>query len=319
MTTKTKPKTITPTEAHTAAQADVAEWETALAEARVELDSIDTSPATTPAQARKTAEQTAGATAYVKACETALTAAVDRKEAAARVVVAAEADALEPELTAAREALAAFDAKTEDLLTPLREHTGRDWQLVDPIRAARAAGVEGPLSFPVPARHRLVAPLEALERRQQALRAAAQGIDPVTVCEAAELPDSLRPGGVCPSPSLAKQAAEQAAYASQLEAEQAAIDAAMAQAQERLDAACALLGVPHLEADNDGSADHAQRNGRTWRDKYALTMAPVDFDTARRQAPYVAALETIAVLASWEDADKAADALRTRSNDPNAA
>ena len=300
--------------AYEAAQQAVTDWERNLEAAREELTKLDETPPTDAASARKVAANTAIAREYVTRCEHALEAALERHESAARAVVAAEADVLEPALEAVRAELATHDTITEGLKAKLREHTGRDWAELDPFRVARERGATGALSFAASTRERLTQPLRALERQQEALRAAARGEDPIAVCEAEELPDSLRPGGVLPSASLV----ERQRMADEAAREQAEIDARMAEAQQHLDAAYRALDLkPAAEATHTPGDEWAVQRGRDWGARFAGIMSgrgvPLPGADLQAQNAHLAALETIAALAGWDAGDEAANALQRRS------
>jgi len=138
-----------------------------------------------------------------------------------------------------------------------------------------------------------------------------RGEDPIAVCEAEELPDSMKPGGVLPSASLV----ERQRMADEAAREQAEIDARMAEAQQHLDAAYRALDLkPAAEATHTLGDDWAAQRGQQWRERYAATIPDrdiwADLDAHHKR---MAALETIAALAGWDAGDEAANALQRRS------
>lgn len=165
----------------------------------------------------------------------------DRAEPARRAVVLAEAAELDGLIRQARAALAAHEAKTAKLLDALQEHTGAQYRQVTlDILAdeAELAGRRSGVSIGQPAVEPLRREVSRLERRQQALRAAGEGLSvrqQLPDFSYGELPESLRPGsGILPQPGFASPppahdyAAEADALEEQVREQQAVVDRTLA-------------------------------------------------------------------------------------------
>lgn len=296
-------KTTTPAEAHAAAAQNVERWTAELEAARAQVEKLTAEPVADPAVARKQATALATAKEFSFRCARALDDAIDARDEHARAVVRAEADALAPEIAEARAELETHDARTAELLAPLREHTGRDWAEVDPVASWRAAGGDGRTAVKASTRARLAGALRTVERRRDVLLAAARGDDPAhMVSDPEDLPDSLKPGGVLPSPSLV---ARQAQEAEQVQAEQEHARL-LAEAQAHVDAALEALGVSlDIRADQPGSEWTDQRGAR-WREQFGAgrdEQVWSDIDGHLARMPH---LQMVASLAGWENADRAA-------------
>lgn len=244
MTTKTTPHGAA-LAAHAAAVAKTADMRRLLTEAQADADRLDAIPAVEllnrPEQVPAVAEARAKASQLVEVRRAVLAAAEAAEHDAARAAITTEADAMAPAIAAATKALTDWQAVEGGLLDKLEAHTGLRY--VRPQREhagydgrpwySQESATDGPLRQTV----------KRLESQRGALLAAADGVDPVDVCAADDLPDSLKPGGLLPSPRLVAQAAEKAARA----AEEAAVEADMAAARARLAEVCAELGVDPVE------------------------------------------------------------------------
>ncbi len=227
--------------AHAAAVAKTADMRRLLTEAQDDADRLDAIPAVEllnrPEQVPAVAEARAKASQLVEVRRAVLAAAEAAEQAAARAAITTEADAMAPAITAANKTLTDWQAIEGELLDklethtglryvrPKREHTGYDgrpWYSQEPA-------TDGPLRQTV----------KRLESQRGALLAAADGVDPVGVCDADDLPDNLKPGGLLPSPSLVTQAAEKATR----DAEEAEVQAEIARASAKVADVCAALGV----------------------------------------------------------------------------
>lgn len=136
------------------------------------------------------------------------------------------------------------------------------------------------------------------------------------MCGADELPASVKPGGVLPSPTLV----ERQAQAAQAARDQAEMDAALAPAQKGLDAALRILGVGLAVEATAVEGPWAASRGKQWAERYGATLtdreirAGLDAHTER-----LTALETVAALAGWGNASKVASALPRLGTGPTAA
>lgn len=175
--------------------------------------------------------------------ERAIAAVGPKLQAAREVAVMAEADQLDGPIAEARRAVEEFDAKTAQLLAPLMKHTGLPWEQVTlKMQADRFfAAHPGPGSFQgegAPADRELRSRLAALELRQQVLRAAAAGEnvrEKFPELSFAQLPESLRPGGVMPQPGFADPVAAAEARLRARQEQFAEESEALADLEERID------------------------------------------------------------------------------------
>ncbi|MFC6707534.1 hypothetical protein [Flexivirga alba] len=139
----------------------------------------------------------------------AIAAVGPRLQAAREVAVAAEATELGSLIAEARSEVDAFEAKTTRLLNALVKHTGTPWEQLTPeIQGDRFFAQSPGGSFHpegTRADRELRFRLAVLELQQRVLRAAAAGEDVREMfpeLSFAQLPESLRPGGVMPQPGF---------------------------------------------------------------------------------------------------------------------
>lgn len=170
------PLTKAPTarEALEHARSVVARWEAEQVNAQGELELLEQSTGeevlANPDSAAQVARTRAELRERAAVAAQTLATAQDRLEVAERAFLRAEAEALTPRLERARNALAAFDGKTSELLAALQDHTGGpEWE---------PRPLEWGMQFPCYRRPPLADAVASLERAQQALRLAADGLDP---------------------------------------------------------------------------------------------------------------------------------------------
>ena len=199
----------TKTDKITAAALLTAQWTKAHLKARAELDAAE-SAEVTPASAPKVGARRLAARETVQIAEQALDRAQAAELVARREAVGQEADTLAKRVATSAEELAAKRAA---------------WHAEQETFRARELEVQNGI-------HEQAQALELLTRQQQALALASQGQDvPADLLPAAEMPDSLQPGGILPVPAAlaAQQAAQEAAQAERVrEDEQTQLDAAWA-------------------------------------------------------------------------------------------
>lgn len=238
----------------------VTHWRSEVEAARVELERLEAGVGAAvvdrPEEATRLAEQIAAGRARLTIAESALPEAQRRHTAAVAAACLAEADSLTGELEAAQQALDAHERLAEQLLEQLRRHTGADWRRVTIemlVDEDRAAGGSGYVSMPVGADYPLRRAVEAVQRRQHALRGVAEGLD---VREAlpdatwADLGECLRPGGLADAgfvnPDTASRAQEEGRRRAlaQAERELAEADAEVARISRVLDTSAQLREHP---------------------------------------------------------------------------
>lgn len=105
----------------------------------------------------------------------AVAAATPKMEAAARVVVLAEADEWDAEHARRQALLDEHDAKQQKLLDALQKFTGLDWEV---SREDRSIAETGPRVIKNPTREPLLADVRRAERTAWCLRELAEGRDP---------------------------------------------------------------------------------------------------------------------------------------------
>lgn len=194
-----------------------------------------------------------------------LNAAIDAETAAARAVVASEADAMTSQIRAAKKKVTTWLDRETELLDALEAHSGARYNrpsfdsnrpLPGEQRTLRLANIGG-----------LEAEVARLERQHAALLAAAEGEEPTNVCPEVDLPDSLLPGGILPSPVVIERHQEAAAR----EAEAAAFEAEMTEATTAIKAALSALGSnEELEPMMPG-----QRPRRSWLNDWSGNLSSI--------------------------------------------
>gem|GEM_PF-7051674 len=246
-----------------AAIADEQGWRDALDTATTELRRLETLTPGSPDEAAALAGQLVAAREQVELLTRGTQRAQETQESARRAVVAAEAETLQPEIDAASKAVAAHQGRTRELLAALADHTGTAptrWQIAD----WGAAGN--------PAEHKLSTDADRLRCRQQALRMAAEGGDPTTVLPLADLPDTLRVGGVLPCRAALDQVqrdAEAEAERVQQQADQDQITRAWAALNPARHAALEAVGATSRYGDEPPEpALPYERAGDQWMEEF---------------------------------------------------
>jgi hypothetical protein len=185
-----------------------------------------------PQDSTRIAQERVTSRERIRVAADALQAARDAETSARRALVAEEAERMAPAIASLQRDLDAHRARTAELLEPLREHTGRNWAPVPGPTVHRLMGERvdpSTVTAPAPLDRQFEARLERLQRQQEALRAAARGEEP-SDCGLADLPDSLRVGGVLPARVALDQAerdAEAAAHAAEWSAMEVELGAAI--------------------------------------------------------------------------------------------
>lgn len=224
MTTKTTHKTALAN--HAAAVEKAGEVRALLAKTDTdlsELQNLDTrqllaDPAKASQVAKARTELAELRTLQAEMLEAADAAVID----AARVVVAEEAEEMQASVDAAKQALIDWRAKESRLLAELVEHGGRPYERTPVEDGARGQVMTRPVyDYSAPREVELEKALETAKARQEALRVAARGGEPLDVCQLENLPDCLLPGGVLVSRKTAARA-EQDGRRQALAAQQAA-------------------------------------------------------------------------------------------------
>lgn len=259
------------TAAHAAAVEKAAEVAALLQATEADLSALESVDAAQlladPAKAVQVAEGRAKLAQLHRIHSEMLGAARQAERDAARAVVALEAEEMAPAVAAAEADLEKWQAREAELLDALEAHT--NLRYVRPEREPGAAWLGGVVSFKAPSDSSIKARVRLLKAQQAALVAASEGRDPAEVCELDALPDSLKPGGILPSPYAVDRAARDAQRAAE-EAESAASNAEDA---ARLQGACQRLGIDPAQVD---LLDHWQRAGEgtvgSWRQQTELSL-----------------------------------------------
>lgn len=269
------------------------------AQAAVErLDVLDAAEvAADPAKAVEVAGQRIQARELVSVYSQALGAAQNAVQAALAAALAADAEAMDGRITAAQAAVDAYDARVNELLDQLREHTGRDWERSDPARH-RNPGQQVVVKSERNAQ--IVATLRRLQAQQNALIVSADGGDPTGVCAVEDLPGPLQASGYAPCAAVLALAQSESVRQAE-EARQAADTA-------RLADACRTLGVdpvPVAVLELDRLFGEDRREFLADAEMAAVFHRQLDFDSE--------ALTVVADLASRRDAKEIFDHLQAQA------
>ncbi|QGF24738.1 hypothetical protein [Raineyella fluvialis] len=215
---------MTPTAALAAARAAVKNWREQLTAAEADVNRL-AAPVTDPEQAAQVARERVTARELVSIYRDGLQAAQTAAEAAEKDVLTArlnaDAAALDPAITAAQEAHDKHAAQVADLLNRLGELAGTEVTLEDPNGEQLAAN------------------LAYLTGQRDALRVAANGGDPTTVCPLDRLPAALQIDGYAPCVAARTAAANAAWRAREDAAERDRVERMRARALEDIDRATA--------------------------------------------------------------------------------
>lgn len=160
---------------------------------------------------------------------------------AARAVVAAEADEVQPQIDTAEKDLSKWQARERELLEQLEAHVGiahRRDELSSEERRDQIT-MYGKATLKDSKDQPLRRTIGRLRSQKAALLAASRGDDPSLVCQPEDLPESLQPGGILPLSSAVASAAEKAVR----DAEQAEYRAEMNRDRGRLSEVASALGV----------------------------------------------------------------------------
>lgn len=216
------------------------------------LASVDAAQLLTdPGKAAQVAEGRARLARLAEVQTDMVAAAQQAEGAAARAVIALEAEATGVAIASAEAELETWETRERDLLDQLEGHTGVRYERPRPT-AEDAVLLGGRVSVKAPSNWQVKARIELLKAQEAGLLAASRGDDPAAVCPVDKLPDSLKAGGILPSPSAVARAAEDAQRAA-VEAEAADCWAGDA---SRLHDACQLLGI---DAATVGLLDYWER------------------------------------------------------------
>lgn len=294
--------TLTAVDAHAAAAKKTRQIADLLTKAEHEQQQLQDTPLDDlldkPSGASELAAARARSAETVQIHREMLEAAQAAQLAAARAVVAEEADALTPKIDAARAKLDAWTAKETKLLAQLEEHAGATYKRYNPMDDYKVGTT---VTFKTPKDAQLRNALKALETQQAALQAASRGEDPSAVCPAKDLPASLQPGGILAS-----------AYATDLahrEAARAADETAHAAEEERLlddlERACKALGVKGVEPMEPQWRPDADRIARWRRDAgLGISIGAVDENDHQVKLGKLDDLEVVARVAGVDAANK---------------
>lgn len=197
-----------------AARADVERWTRQLAEAEADQDRLAAVP-DDPDTARQIARERGEAHGLAQLCRDGLAAAQAKaatlERDALRASLRADADALAPAIDADQAKLNKYETTAANLAQKLRDLTGVQWGRLDP-----SAVDKGQL---------IAHELRQLTAQRDALRIAADGGDPTSVCALAELPAALRADGYAPCFAALADAQGQARRREEDAAERARVEA----------------------------------------------------------------------------------------------
>lgn len=209
--------TTTPEQQLTEAEANFAAWREESEAATAAADLAEQATPATPSKAAEIAQNRLVARERVQVAAAACSAAAEKVQQARRALVAAHADEMAPAIAELQHQIDAHTTKVERQLTALRNLTG--------------------LPFPrptyIPTQSAWTRERDQLTRQQQALRDAAQGIEPALRTE--ELPADLRIDGVLPCAAALQQA--------EREREEAEFEAQAARCRAQLDEAVQVFGA----------------------------------------------------------------------------
>lgn len=262
-------------------QAVVQEWagqmsasQERLASLEIELDRVLVDE---PEAAAGIVEQMQSAGEGVRLAERALGPTRGVLLKAGRAVVAAMADELQPEIDRCQAELDAHEAKTQELLAALVEHSGSEWRPRDPEREWRDAGGGGRFVVPVVPADRLEAALRPLVRQQRLLRAAVAGQSlreawPQLTLD--DLPACLHPAtGVLPAAEFSaeheerqRRAQEQAEWDAEVARQQAQLDRLLQQFEELAGTTVLPSFARSGRLDDAGRVNLCQGTPSAWHD-----------------------------------------------------
>lgn len=268
-----------------------AEWEQELAAADAELAAAQAELPVSPAESPAIALRRTQARERIEVAKNALEAASGAEHQARRAVVAAEAEAMDQQIRAARKKLDEYLTQLDGLLAPVRELTG--WSSWAPVVTIEhhIKGTYREIKLATPRERELRAELDRLTAEQDTLRRASSGEEVSTPI--AELPAQLRAGGILPDPRAVEAADE--ARTRQAETDEWA--ATVAGWQAEVNAAASALGIEPPEVLSTSSGKQwAEQNFRTWQ--LRAGGAPSEFETlALNCGPEVAD----ELLAEWRE------------------
>lgn len=265
-----------------------------------------------PEAADTVAIRIATARERARLAQRAIGAAQEQELQARRAVVAVIAAQLDPEIEAARNELAAHEAKVAQLVAELEEFAGGQWR---PLSAAQARDeqlghdvhgheVPGQYVWHRPKAHVLRAEVARLEHRAEVLTFAAEGGDVHARwphLDAYTLPPELRPGsGVLPTPGVVDPLAHLRARIEQAETARVDAERLARQAGGHVETARQALDAAR---ERDAAEDQAERaRGREVKAGTSHQHEPaIRFEAALRAlSEATARLEGIdASLESW--------------------